>query len=292
MHTQDSHVHLDASHPGFGDLAYRRRRDRIAAIALAYDGRGEVPDAPYVQEEHSTWASILAALEPLHARHVAREIREMQRALPLSTSRIPSFAEVNAALARASGLSLRPVTGLVPPRKFFIALDEGVFLATQYIRHASRPWYTPEPDVIHELVGHAATLAHPALARLNRAFGAAARVADSATMTAIERVYWFTLEFGLVEQDDEVVAVGAGLLSSRDELVQAIAHTPKLAWDLERIAATSYDTDALQPLLFVAPSFAAMVRDVEAWLAERMARMARGEPTVSSPSIAWTRART
>jgi phenylalanine-4-hydroxylase len=283
--THDTRVHLDASHPGFGDPAYRQRRDQIAAIARAYDGCGEVPDAPYVPEEHATWASILSALAPLHARHVAREVLDMQHALPLPTARIPSFAEVNAALASASGLTLRPVTGLVPPRRFFTALDDGTFLATQYVRHASRPWYTPEPDVIHELVGHAATLAHPALARLNRAFGAAARVADAATMAEIERVYWFTLEFGLVEQGRGVVAVGAGLLSSRDELVHGIADTPKLPWDLDRIAATSYDTDALQPVLFVAPSFAVMIHDVEVWLAERVARMAGPATSRALPPV-------
>jgi phenylalanine-4-hydroxylase len=215
---------------------------------------------------------IVQGVAPLHARHVAREVLEMQRALPLAVDRIPSFAEVNESLASSSGLALRPVVGLVPPRRFFTALDDGIFLATQYVRHASRPWYTPEPDVIHELVGHAATLAHPELARLNRAFGAAARVADPATMIELERVYWFTLELGLVEQAGEVVAFGAGLLSSRDELSRALRDTPKQPWDLVAIAATPYATDALQPRLFVAPSFPRMVRELEVWLWERRSR--------------------
>ena len=92
-----------------------------------------------------------------------------------------------------------PVEGLVAPRRFFSLLRDGVFNATQYVRHPSRPFYTPEPDVIHELVGHAATLAHPRLAAINRKFGEAAAIGDRRLLTRIERVYWFTLEFGVCE---------------------------------------------------------------------------------------------
>lgn len=260
------HVDLSTDHPGFHDLAYRRRRDTIARSAERYPGDGRIPDAPYSAAEHAVWRQVLAALTPQHRRFAAREVQALLARFPLSRERIPQLEQVSQRLRAASGIRLRPVTGLVPPREFFRALADDTFLAAQYIRHASRPWFTPEPDVIHELVGHAALLADRRLAALSRRFGRVAAVAGPAGLTALERVYWFTLEFGLVRCDGEVRAVGSGLLSSVQELEHATRHAEHLPWDLDLVAATPYSPTDLQPRLFVAPSFAAMLRDVDDWL--------------------------
>ncbi|HVI00066.1 MAG TPA: hypothetical protein VM869_15220 [Enhygromyxa sp.] len=262
-------VELAPDHPGFADPTYRARRDAIAQLALAWDG-GAIPVAPYVEEEHQVWREVWAQLGWLHERRVVAELLELQRSFPIERERIPQLAEISKRLESLTGFRMVPVEGLVPPRRFFSRLRDGVFAATQYVRHPSRPLYTPEPDVIHELVGHAATLSHPRLAAINRKFGEAAVVGDRQLLTRIERVYWFTLEFGVCEQAGELRAYGAGLLSSVGELERATdratAGLEFRRWDLEAIASCDYDTSQYQTELFVAPSFARMLDDLEAWL--------------------------
>ena len=269
-------VQLDPDHPGFRDEAYRARRNAIAQIALAYR-EGPVPHAPYIDEEHGVWREVWAHLEPLHRERACRECLELGAKLGLPRDRVPQLAELNPTLLAATGFQMVPVAGLVSGRKFLERLSERVFLSTQYVRHAAQPLYTPEPDVIHELVGHAATLIHPALAELNRRIGAAAMSAgpegdlDSETPSALEleRVYWYTLEFGAAEEDGEVKAYGAGLLSSYGEIQSFRRDAELLPFDLERMASTEYDPTTYQPRIFVAPSFARVLDEVNKWLESR-----------------------
>ena len=259
-------VQLNDDHPGFHDPTYRRRRDEIAQIALAHRVGDTVPDAPYTSEEQGVWRDVRSRLAPLQARLVCRQLLEAERAFPLGLNRIPQLAEINSRLAPATGFRMEPVTGLVRARTFLTTLGHHVFLSTQYIRHHSRPLYTPEPDIIHELIGHAASLAHPHVARANATIGNAAALADEDELERLERVYWYTFEFGLVEEAQQVKAFGAGLLSSAGEL-QQIEDGPKLCdWDLDRIAETPYDPTDMQPQLYVAPSFDRLLGDVEAWV--------------------------
>src|SRR5204862_3327335 len=133
----------------------------------------------------------------------------------LSRTEIPQLADVNAVLEPFHGFRMLPVAGLVSSKTFLGYLGRNAFLSTQYMRHHSVPLYTPEPDVIHELVGHAATFGDERFIRLNRAFGEATlRAGDDARVEQIGRLYWFTLEFGVVLEDDRVKVYGAGLLSS------------------------------------------------------------------------------
>jgi phenylalanine-4-hydroxylase len=262
-------VELAPDHPGFADPTYRARRDTIARLAREWDG-GVIPIAPYVEDEHRVWREVWAQLGPLHQRRVVGELLELQQQFTIDRERIPQLAEVSDRLEPLTGFRMVPVEGLVPPRRFFTLLRDGLFNATQYVRHPSRPFYTPEPDVIHELVGHAATLAHPRLATINRKFGVAAAIGDRRLLTRIERVYWFTLEFGVCEQDGELRAYGAGLLSSVGELQRGTDRRTEglefRRWDLEAVAGCDYDTSQYQRELFVAPSFPRMLDDLDAWL--------------------------
>lgn len=255
-------VQLDPDHPGFRDAVYRERRNTIARIALDHRTGGAVPDAPYVPEEHEVWRSVWAELDALHDARVCNEILELQRVVPLPRDAIPQLAWLNPQLHAASGFRMEPVAGLVSARTFVRYLGRQVFLSTQYIRHHSRPFYTPEPDVLHELVGHAATLVHPGIAEVNRLLGEAAEVADDREMTRIENVYWYTMEFGLVQQQGALKAFGAGLLSSAGELGAFDTHAELRDWDLHAIAGTPYDPTRYQDVLFVAPSFTRMLVDV------------------------------
>src|SRR4051812_45547816 len=197
----DDLVELDPDHPGFRDPVYRARRNEIARIALAYVPGDPVPRIEYTDAEHAVWRTVREKLAPAHERYACRAYRESSALLPLASAQIPQLVDVNAILQPRTGFRMIPVAGLVASRTFLTNLGERCFLATQYIRHASRPLYTPEPDVVHELLGHAVSFSHPTLARLNRIFGEAAARASDALIRVLERLYWYTAEFGLVDED-------------------------------------------------------------------------------------------
>jgi len=260
-------VQLDPDHPGFRDPEYRARRNRIAEIAFGYQPGQPIPDAPYTAEEHDVWRVIQRALQPAQARHACAEYRLSVDRLALDRERIPQLREVSEKVQAISGFRLEPVAGLVEPRVFLESLADGVFLCTQYIRHHSTPLYTPEPDVVHEIIGHAVTLGSERLAELNRLFGAAVKRATSATeLERLSRLYWFTLEFGVLREDGELKAYGTGLLSSAGEL-EAMQQAELRPLDPDAASRQDYDPTNFQPILFCADSFSAMYQTLRAYLA-------------------------
>jgi len=148
-------VALDADHPGFHDAVYRRRRNEIARAATEYRDGDPVPRIDYTDDEQQVWRDVWRNLAPLHERYACHEYLEVSDRLSLSRDRIPQLTEVNAALEPLHGFRMLPVAGLVTAGAFLSRLHEAVFLSTQYMRHHSVPLYTPEPDVVHELIGHA-----------------------------------------------------------------------------------------------------------------------------------------
>ena len=260
-------VALDADHPGFHDEVYRRRRNEIARTAVEYDGDGPVPDVAYTDDEHEVWREVWRNLSPLHERYACDEYLAVSDRVALPRTRIPQLAEVNAAIEPLHGFRMHPVAGLVSAGAFLTRLHERVFLSTQYMRHHSVPLYTPEPDVVHELIGHAATFGDERFVALNRAFGEATmRARDEEAIERIGRVYWYTLEFGVIREDNRVKVYGAGLLSSFGELGRFETEEPLLPWDVETIASTPYDPTHYQQRLFAAPGFETMFDDVMRWL--------------------------
>jgi phenylalanine-4-hydroxylase len=259
-------VQLDPDHPGFRDREYRERRNRIAQIATEYRPGAVVPDAPYTPEEHGVWRTIREALEPAHEEHACAEYLACAKRLDLPRDRIPQLREVTRRVEALSGFRLEPVAGLVASRVFLESLANGVFLSTQYIRHHSAPLYTPEPDVAHEIIGHAVTLASERLAELNRLVGRAVRRSHSEeALERLSRLYWFTLEFGVLREGGEVKAYGAGLLSSAGEL-EAMHEAELLPFDLDAASWLEYDPTTYQPRLFCADSFDAMCETLREYL--------------------------
>jgi len=254
-HVEVRLVHLDPDHPGFRDLEYRARRNAIAQIATNYKPGDPIPDAPYTELEHGVWQTIWKALGPAHRVHACAEYLDCLEELEFDTDRIPQLGEVSQKVDALSGFRLEPVAGLVEPRVFLESLANGVFLCTQYIRHHSTPLYTPEPDVAHELIGHAVTLASMRLAEINRLFGEAVRrTKDPVQLDRLARVYWFTIEFGVLREDGRVKAYGTGLLSSAGELAEM--HKAELRpLDLGAAANHVYDPTHYQSILFCAESF-------------------------------------
>ena len=130
-------------------------------------------------------------------------------------------------------------------------------LSTQYIRHHSRPEYTPEPDIVHEAIGHIPMFTNSNFADYSQFIGHGARIATDEQIEELGRLYWFTVEFGLVENAGEIKAYGAGLLSSFGELAHAFSdEVERRPFDLEQVINTPYDYSEMQPVLYVIPSYA------------------------------------
>lgn len=265
-HVEVRIVNLDPDHPGFRDAEYRARRNAIAQIATDYRSGQPIPHAPYTELEHEVWQTIWQALRPAHRRHACAEYLDSLEKLNFPTDRIPQLDEVSRKVEALSGFRLEPVAGLVEPRIFLESLARGVFLCTQYIRHHSTPLYTPEPDVAHEIIGHAVTLASPRLAEINRLFGEAVRrTKSSVELDRLARVYWFTIEFGVLRENGAVKAYGTGLLSSAGELEEM--HKAELRpLDLEAAANHVYEPTHYQEILFCAESFDEMETSLRSFL--------------------------
>ncbi len=259
-------VKLDKDHPGFRDLAYRERRDLIAQIALEYQNDGEVPSVDYTQEEHEMWYEVFTNLSSLHKTHACKYFLDAGSLIKLNDQKIPQLSEMNVQLKQLSGFQMIPVAGLISSEHFLLNLVDKKFCSTQYIRHYSSPFYTPEPDIIHELVGHAITLSHPFFSNLNYHFGLAAQKAKPESFQRLIQAYWYTLEFGLVMENGKIKAYGAGLLSSIGEMPSYENKAELLPFNLDKISRTPFDPTDYQPSLFVAPSIQELENGLMEWL--------------------------
>lgn len=249
-------VHLHDGHPGANDPEYRRRRNEIAAAALRWHPGERAPRIDYHEDEQEVWRTVCRELAPLHERLAVREYREALRAVALPHDRVPNLDEVSERLRPLSGWSYVPAAGLVDLRTFYASLGERVFHSTQYVRHPEMPLYTPEPDIIHEVIGHGHLLATPTFGGLHRRAGAAAkRLRDEEALRFLSRVFWFSLEFGVVVEDGDLRAYGAGILSSYGEMGQ-FRDMQLRPLNLHEMGTVDYDITKYQPVLYRAESVA------------------------------------
>jgi phenylalanine-4-hydroxylase len=247
---------LPADHPGFSDAAYRSRRMQIAGIGEQYRPGQPIPDVEYSVEEDEVWRVVSTQLAAKHRRYACHEYLRGASRLHLPAQRVPQLREVSDRVRELTGFRIEPVPGLVPTRTFYGALAERRFLSTQYIRHHSAPFYTPEPDIVHEIIGHANMLASPVFADLyERAGHASVRATSDRALEFFSRVFWFTLEFGVVEEGGELRAYGAGLLSSYGE-IEVFRDAEMRPFDVVEMGRRDYDITQYQPVLYAAPSLA------------------------------------
>jgi phenylalanine-4-hydroxylase len=245
-------VELASDHPGACDPAYRERRNHIAARAVAWRPGDPIPRIEYEEAEHEVWRIVSRELAPKHEKYACREFREAAHALALPTDRIPQLDEVSAGLEPLTGWRYHAAAGLVPLREFLGSLGERIFHSTQYIRHGAMPLYTPEPDLIHEVIGHGNLLASPRFAAIKREAGRAAqRVETDAALQFLADVFWFTIEFGVLREEGEVRAYGAGILSSYGE-IEEFRGADLRPLDLLEMGTIEYDITHYQPILFCA----------------------------------------
>lgn len=268
---------INDDHPGFHDQDYKKRRTQIITIAQTYEHGIEIPRITYTDEETRTWEAVYTRLAECHKQWACKEfnqvVPQMEKYCGYSPTNIPQLADISDFLQQSTGFSLRPVSGLLSARDFLNALAFRVFFSTQYIRHSGNPFYTPEPDVCHELLGHAPLFANMDFADFSQEIGLASLAASDDDINRLATVYWFTVEFGLLQEGGDVKAYGAGLLSSFGEMEWSCSGAPSqearemgsvphlhrptiLAFDPDVTSKMEYPITTYQPTYFCASSMA------------------------------------
>ncbi len=250
---------LPIDHPGAHDPAYRAHRNKIAELAARYrkDPLHLIPIVEYTPEETAVWRYVYDQLDAAHAHRACSHYLEAKAKLGMHRDRIPQLQDLNRQMRALSNFGFAPIEGLVETRAFLTWLGRRTMLCTQYLRHHSRPDYTPEPDIVHEIIGHIPNFTDRDFADFSQFIGQGAVIASDAQLEQLGRLYWFTVEFGLIQEGSDIKAFGAGLLSSYSELEHAFSKdVERRPFNLEEVINTPYDYSDMQPLLFVIPSYA------------------------------------
>ncbi|WP_309238885.1 phenylalanine 4-monooxygenase [Streptomyces lunaelactis] len=236
------------------DPYYEARRAEIAALAERCGPDDPIPTVEYTEQEHEVWQLVCGKLSARHRSDATTEFLDAAECLAIPQEGVPQLRDVSGRIESLSGFRFRSAPALVPFRQFCSGLADSAFHSTQYLRHPNTPFYTADPDMLHDVVGHGNALASKRFAHLYRLAGeAAARAESEAALQFIAKVFWFTLECGLIRERGESKAYGATIVSSYGELNHfrdADIHPLKL----ESLAEVDYDISTYQSILFEADS--------------------------------------
>ncbi len=224
----------------------------------------EYPDYP--DSDHEIWGTLFDRQRALLPGRAAEAYLRGIDILGLKRDRIPALKDLSAALHQETGWKVARIPGLLHERDFFSLLSERTFPSTDYIRGVEELDYTPAPDLFHDIFGHMPMLTNPNFADFYQRFGRAALKAVGQDRVSLERLHWFTVEFGLVDQTVGRRIYGAGILSSKEEVAHALSSNVKvLQFDADRITEQDYEVWHLQQVLFFVESFAQLDRGFKDW---------------------------
>lgn len=269
---------VQTAYPGAHDGDYRAR-----VALLTEESKNAWPYIPtysYSKDEHETWRLVSEILMRLQDRYSCKAYLEGREKLGLPIANVPQLDEVSAKMEAETGFMLAPVGGLLDKGEFLTMLRHKVMRSTPYIRHPSYPFFTPEPDILHELRGHAAMFMHQPFVDLSIEIGNAAQAAvDSGNEEMLDLIglfYWYTVEYGLILENGELKIFGAGNNGGVQDLLRSIdPQIEKKPFSIEAIRQLSIDYDAPQEIFFVAESY-----EQVAELALELVQMAKAQVPV------------
>ena len=259
-------LEFEPGHPGLGDAGYVQRRKELFALCRRHRlERLGPPFIDYTAEETRIWREVSPKLDELHRKHACGIYLQAKDTLGISATEIPQLKLLSDRLQRETRMHLVPAEGPLPYRVFYSYIAERGFPVTQFIRHGSHPEFTPEPDMIHDCLGHVPPLMNQDYAELLTLIGkAVVATPDPLQVLALKRFSWFSIEFGLIEEAGERKVFGAGILSSSGEipfsLSDAVTHRPFVT---DEVIETDYDPSRMQDKLFIIPSYTFLRREAE-----------------------------
>ncbi len=230
----------------------------------------EIPYPSYTDEDHDIWSTLFERQMNMLPGRAGEAYLDGISILGMTPERLPSLADMSRRLEEATGWKVARIPGLLHERDFFNLLANRTFPSTDYIRGREELDYTPAPDCFHDMFGHMPMLTQPAFADFYQLFGQAALKAEGKDRPRLERFHWFTVEFGLIRQEEGMRIFGAGILSSKNEVTHALSdQVTKHPFDPARIVEQDYDVWHLQDVLFVLDSFDQLVDGFRDWTRSR-----------------------
>ena len=258
---------LEPGHPGRGDETYIRRRNELFSLCRIHRLQQLGPPwIQYLEEETRIWREVSPVLDELHMKHASQIYLEAKNELAITREEIPQLRLLSSRLKTETNMHLIPAEGALPYRTFYEYIAKRGFPVTQFIRHGSHPEFTPEPDMIHDCLGHVPPLMNRDYAELLTLIGKAASTTPYGDQVlALKRFSWFSIEFGLIEEHGETKVFGAGILSSSGEIPYSLysKDVRREPFVTEVVINTDYDPSRMQDHLFVAPSLPFLRRELE-----------------------------
>jgi phenylalanine-4-hydroxylase len=211
----------------------------------------------YTSEQHAAWAELVRRRRPQIDRYACRAYLEGYQIVGLQDDRLPSLQAVSARLRPRTGWSATPVSGFLPSDAFFEMLEARMFPTTTWIRGRDSLEYTPEPDIFHDVFGHVPMHTHPVFANFLQHYGSVcAKVKDAEMLERLGRLFWYTVEFGLIREDGKVKIYGSGVISSHGECTNVIEGGCQVSdFSFDEVLATPVKVDRIHSRLFAIDSF-------------------------------------
>lgn len=212
----------------------------------------------YTSDQHEVWTELVLRRMPQLRQHACSEYLDGFEQVGLREDQLPDLKAVSARLQLRTGWRSTPVSGFLPPDAFFEMLSARMFPTTTWLRGRDSLEYTPEPDIFHDVFGHVPMHAHPVFGDFLAHYGqiCAGLIEDPLALERMGRLFWFTVEFGVIRQDGELKVYGSGLISSHGECSRVLAGGCEVrAFDLEEVMNQKFDTGSMQPVLYAVESF-------------------------------------
>ena len=225
----------------------------IAAAPYLIEQKYEV----YTAEQHGVWTELVRRCYPQVQEHACREYLDGYDVIGLKNERLPNLKEIGERLRLRTGWITTPVSGFLPADAFFEMLAARLFPTTTYVRGHQSLEYTPEPDIFHDVFGHVPMHAHQVFSDFVQHYGSVcSQIGDPRVLELLGRLYWYTVEFGLIRQSGAIKAYGSGVISSHREMANVVARGCEIReFHLDDVLNTKVKVDELQKRLFAIESF-------------------------------------